>query len=145
MPRRHGLTYTGAWRSWVTIFARCESPSDSNYPLYGARGISVCERWRVFENFLADMGERPDGMSLDRINSDGNYEPGNCRWATIKQQNRNRRNNVLLTFDGHTRCLAEWAELMKIRHDTLRSRLEAGWSVADAINTPTLKRGYRHA
>ncbi len=86
----HGLTRSPEYNSWTGMRNRCRKPSDVAYKYYGARGVSVCARWESFENFLADMGERPKGMSLDRINSLGNYEPSNCRWATTKQQHENR-------------------------------------------------------
>lgn len=85
--RRKSRTY----RSWASMIARVTNPSNDRFQDYGGRGITVCNRWRAFENFLDDMGERPDGMSLDRIDNDGNYEPGNCRWATPRQQQRNSR------------------------------------------------------
>jgi hypothetical protein len=88
--KQHGLTDTIEHRTWARIRRRCNSPSYHNYPRYGGRGISVCARWDDFANFLADMGARPEGMTLDRIDNDGNYEPSNCRWATPTQQSRNR-------------------------------------------------------
>ncbi len=92
LNRTHGMTDTGTYRSWVAMRRRCTDKSYRDFHLYGGRGISVCERWMSsFENFLEDMGERPKGRTLDREDNDGNYEPGNCRWATPKEQRENRR------------------------------------------------------
>ena len=87
----HHRSKTPIWNCWKNMLQRCYNPKNPCYKNYGGRGIIVCDRWKEFVNFLADMGERPAGMSLDRINNDGNYEPGNCRWATRKQQSQNRR------------------------------------------------------
>lgn len=87
----HGLTRTGAWNSWMAMKTRCENEWNKAFKYYGGRGIQVCERWKSFENFYADMGDRPKGLTIDRIDVDGNYEPGNCRWATQQEQCRNKR------------------------------------------------------
>lgn len=88
---RRGKHRSPTYHSWADMVKRCTNPRNWAWKYYGERGITVCERWMTFENFLADMGDRPEGLTLDRINNDGNYEPGNCRWATRKQQSENRR------------------------------------------------------
>lgn len=133
-PRTHGMTYTPIYRLWVSMMDRCYRENVPNFQFYGARGITVCERWHTFEHFYADMGERPEGHSLDRHpNNNGNYEPGNCRWARLTDQSRNMRSNRLLTHDGVTRPLVEWAELLGIPPQTIAGRLRRGKSIADAL------------
>lgn len=115
---------------------RCINPKAINYPHYGGRGVKVCERWlHSFENFLADMGPAPSNKhTLDRFpNQEGDYEPGNCRWATHKTQNNNRRGNRLLTFQGKTQTVAQWADDIGINSSTLYHRLYRGMSVEMAL------------
>lgn len=131
----------GAFRSWLGMRSRCGHHYDKAFERYGGRGIKVCERWRVFENFLADMGPRPPGTSLDRIDVNGNYEPGNCRWATVFQQQRNTRRTRYLTVDGVKRSLAEWAEVTGISRITIQARLRHGWTEKEAVETPPLRNG----
>jgi hypothetical protein len=138
---KHGHSRVGnvtpTYRRWLAMHQRCVNSSLADYDIYGGRGIRVCERWQSFENFLADMGEQPDGKSLDRYpDTNGNYEPGNVRWADPKQQARNKRNNLLMTFRGQTLCQSEWAESLGIHKETLRKRLAMGWSVEKAFLTP---------
>lgn len=114
---------------WEGMKQRCLNINNARYQDYGGRGIRVCERWMKFENFLADMGERPKGTSIDRINNDGNYEPGNCRWATRKEQQNNLRNNVRITYKGTTKTFNEWAEIMGIKRHTLYTRYKRGWPI----------------
>jgi hypothetical protein len=119
---RHGLTKTPTWRAWRAMVARCTVSTNASYPSYGGRGISVCPRWRQFENFLADMGDRPSGTTIDRVDNDGNYEPANCRWATREQQDSNKRATVRITFQGRTMTLAQWAKELGTSGTALRKR-----------------------
>lgn len=129
---------TPGFYTWASMLRRCTYSWDQAYPSYGGRGIKVCDRWRKsFYSFIEDMGEKPAGMTLDRIDNNGNYEPGNCRWATAKTQTRNRRNTRRLTYGGETRSLTEWAETKGISIATIRSRLRWGWSDEAALSTPT--------
>jgi hypothetical protein len=136
--RTHGKSNTRTFASWKQMRARCCNPNYKAFADYGGRGITICERWlNSFENFLADMGERPAGMSIDRYpNNDGNYELSNCRWATQAQQQRNKSNNVLLTFQGETMCITDWAEKLGISKHSLRNRICRGWSADRALTTP---------
>jgi hypothetical protein len=136
----HGMTISAEYRSWSHLIGRCYNRTDRAYESYGGRGIIVCKRWRTsFEDFLEDMGPKPEGfrISIERRDNDGNYEKSNCYWGTPKQQSRNRRNNRMLTFDGRTQCLGAWAEEIGISQDVLRARLlKLGWSVERALTTP---------
>lgn len=132
----HGSTPT--YNSWANMIQRCTNPHHPNYAYYGGRGITVCERWLLFGGFLADMGIKPSGMSIERKDNNGNYEPANCCWATGKEQSRNRRNNKPITHEGVTKTFAQWAEDAGIGFYTLRDRMRRGWPFAIAISTPTL-------
>lgn len=133
--RVHGQWGTPTYGSWAAMNRRCRAE-----PRYLARGITVCSRWSVFANFLADMGERPDGKSLDRIDNEKGYSPENCRWATARQQNRNTTRNRRVTFEGRTLCVTEWAAELGMPPKTLALRFARGWSPERALTTPV---GYR--
>lgn len=125
---KHGMTKTVEFSTWTDIQTRCHNPNSSSYHNYGGRGIVVCSRWREsFQNFLDDMGLRPSNKhSIDRINVNGNYEPENCRWATRTEQARNRRNNRMITIDGETKTMQEWANQAGISASTIYLRSKAG-------------------
>ncbi|TCG09338.1 hypothetical protein BZM27_05925 [Paraburkholderia steynii] len=114
---------------WQDMWQRCTNPKTDRYPNYGGRGISVCERWKSFENFFADMGQRPEGTSIERKETNGNYEPSNCRWATPKEQGRNRTNNRFIEYNGERKCVSEWSEQFGIPHSTINNRLRLGLSL----------------
>lgn len=139
--RKHGESAgqrTPEYRSWKSMCERCQNPHNRAFPGYGGRGISVCDRWRnSYEAFLADMSRRPTSRhSLDRINVDGNYEPGNCRWATMLEQNNNRRSNRRIEIGGEGHTVAEWARLTGTPKSTILARLEDGWDAERAIFAP---------
>ena len=132
---KHGYCNSPTWRSWQHMKARCAARTGRVWRAYGARGITVCDRWHDFAAFLADMGERPSlKHSIDRIDNDGNYEPGNCRWATTREQSRNRRSNRLIEIDGETLTITDLAHRYGINQYTLAYRLNKGMSVAEALS-----------
>lgn len=125
---RHGWAGTPIHNIWMGMRDRCSNPNRHEYHHYGGRGIKVCERWQTFENFLADMGERPSAKhGVDRIDTNGDYEPGNCRWATQAEQLRNTRRTRWLIYEGKQWCAAELARHLGIKPRTLFGRLGAGW------------------
>jgi hypothetical protein len=132
--KTHDLSNSETYKSWSGMKARCENPNHIEYPRYGGRGIKVCESWLSFDNFLYDMGIRPEGCSIERIDNDGNYELRNCRWATNKEQARNRRNSRMLTIDGVTQTVVEWSEQAGASKATnIYRRLDLGWSDNEAV------------
>jgi hypothetical protein len=117
------------------MMARCNNPNNSSYPAYGGRGIKVCKRWHGhFKNFLADMGERPDGLSLDRRDSLLGYSPNNCRWATKLEQANNKRNNRLVSHNGETLTIAQWARKLGLKRTLLATRINKGWPIEKAFS-----------
>jgi len=136
---RHGGTKWPEYAVWNTMNARCTNPKNENYPRYGGRGIRVVPEWAdSFARFIADVGRRPsDAHSIDRINNDGNYEPGNVRWATSTEQARNRSDSALITFQGETKTLTEWAAASGLSISVIWMRLHRHcWPIKEALTTP---------
>lgn len=130
----HGKTSTATYRAWAAMRNRCRNPRVPAYRNYGARGIRVCKRWERFETFLADMGEVAPGYSLERIDNDGHYEPANCCWIPFERQARNRRVVHMLTYNGETRTIIEWAKYVGLKPITLYARLgRYGWPLERAL------------
>lgn len=125
---RHGMSKTRIHRIWRGMMNRCYNKNDQVYKRYGARGITVCERWHTFENFLADMGEPPDGLTIDRVDNDGSYEPSNCEWATDLQQSNNRGCVIRLTVGDQTKTIRAWSDETGLAPGTIASRIRLGWS-----------------
>ena len=126
----HGLSKTPGYKLWHNMITRCRNPDSAAYADYGGRGITVCERWLDYANFYADMGERPPGLTLERRHNDKGYSPDNCCWATRAQQMRNRRNNIFVTINGYSMCVADAQHILGLGHTT--------------IDTTVRKRGITH-
>lgn len=137
---RHGQSRTPEWNAWMNIKARCYDHANKSYHNYGGRGITVCPQWlESFEVFRTDVGPRPSAkLTLERIDNNRGYEPGNCRWATRREQNANTRRNRMLTVHGETKPLPTWAHQYGLKPQTLWARLKSGWSDEKAVLTPLL-------
>lgn len=135
--RIHGHTtkfgMSPTYTSWHHMMQRCTNPKNTNWSYYGGRGITVCERWRSFVNFLSDMGERPAGKTLDREDGNGNYELSNCRWASRRQQSQNLKSNRLILWQGEMVCFRELGRLTGVAHSTLWARINRGMTVEQAV------------
>lgn len=131
---KHGQSGTHTYDVWCGMVKRCHDETYHRYEDYGGRGIVVCDRWREsFADFFADIGEAPDGLTIDRKDNDGPYSPENCRWATKSEQARNTRTSRHITIDGVTKTLAEWAESSAAGYKVIHRRIKRGWSPRDAI------------
>jgi len=128
-------------QSWESMWRRCSDKTHRGYHRYGGRGVRICKRWESFANFLADMGVKPTPQhTLDRYpNNAGNYKPGNCRWATVDEQHRNMRNNVVVEYEGQSMLLVDVVEKLGLRRGIVYGRLRMGWSLADALAVPVRK------
>ncbi len=132
----HGKHNTRVYRVWDSMLARCSNPNHAAFLRYGARGIKVCKRWHKFENFYADMGDPPAGLTLERKNNDGDYKPSNCYWATYTEQARNKSSNVTGMYEGRRWCAAALAEVHGIDRGTASWRIRHGWDFVAACTTP---------
>lgn len=132
-----GGKFTHEYRAWGHIKSRCNNQKHPRYKDYGGRGIKVCERWAAsFADFLTDMGRCPPGLTLDRRDNDGDYEPNNCRWASDSEQSSNRRSSRYLEHDGQRMTVLQWAKRLGVRHQLISSRLSRGWSVSQTLEVP---------
>lgn len=136
----HGMFGTTTYKTWASMKERCYNKNSKSYTNYGGRWITVCERWlNSFENFYSDMGEKPKWLSIDRIDTNWNYEPWNCKWADKFEQARNKRNNINITYMWETMCLLEWSRKLWIERRLLKWRIK-NWSVEDAFTRKIIKK-----
>lgn len=143
--KTHGKTKTRIYRIWISMKSRCNSPKSGGYEYYGARGIKIHKKWETFEGFYEDMGDPPSPLhSLDRINNNGDYELSNCRWATPKQQSRNKRTSRLIEWEGQKLTLADWSERYNLNDSTVLCRLKRGWTLDQAFTTRAIPRYTRN-
>jgi hypothetical protein len=133
VPKTHGMKKSRVYSIWCGMKTRCSNPNRKDWDRYGGRGIKVCDEWQKFENFLADMGHPKPDETIERINVNGNYEKGNCRWITKKAQNFNKRTNRFITLNGITKSLAEWCEELDLKYFTIHARLRRGLSPEEAL------------
>jgi hypothetical protein len=140
---KHGYAGTRLYKIWCNMKTRCNTPSASKYEIYGGRGIRVCNEWLTFEPFKdwAEANGYQDDLSIDRINSDGNYEPSNCRWTTYKIQGNNTKQNHILKFNGQEKTIAEWADFLGFSYKVLSERIRRKWTTERALTTPVDVRG----
>ena len=131
-----GAQQTRTYKVYRAMLQRCQNPKHPKYSSYGGRGIKVCEKWLAFETFLSDMGEAPAGLTLEREDTNGDYEPGNCRCATQTEQQRNRTNNRVVQVAGKSVCLMQACEEAGLPYQTVWARLKYGWSIERALETP---------
>jgi hypothetical protein len=134
--REHGRSRSKIHWIWVAMKQRCSNPANKGYPDYGGRGITVCQRWMKFENFLSDMGDRPNGYSLDRIDNNKGYSKENCRWASVQLQSRNKRSSKLITFNNETLSESEWARKLGLSRGCVIARRKKGMTAEQALTTP---------
>lgn len=130
---KHNKVNTGTYRSWKTMIQRCTNPNFTKYPRYGGRGITVCDEWMTFTNFYEDMGDRPDGYQIDRIDNNKGYYKENCRWADIKTQARNRSSNRNIEINGETKTMSEWCEIFNVSNVKVRMRIHRGMNPVLAL------------
>lgn len=131
---KHNQTFSPTHTTWRGMLERCRYKNNKRYDRYGGRGISVCKEWYDFNNFIRDMGERPEGKTLDRIDLNGNYCKENCRWATLIEQANNRTNNHNLTYKGMTKTLKQLADIIGMDRHTIKNKLNQGWVIDEIIN-----------
>lgn len=143
-PQKHGKEHYKSngqakptLKSWQSMITRCTDPKHDGYHRYGGSGITVCERWEIYLNFYEDMGERPEGTTLDRLDNKKGYEPGNCRWANLETQNNNRRDNVYLEYNGKRQTMKQWAKELGLSYTMIQQRVEYGWAVEKILTTPS--------
>lgn len=136
--KTHGCSKLPEYQAWKHMMERCYDKNDKMYANYGGRGITICKRWHNPKNFILDMGSRPSNKySIDRINVNKSYSPSNCRWATKKEQMRNRTNNIYITYNGRTQILADWASECGLKAGCIKDRINSGWDIEKALATPS--------